>query len=302
MNAIVRLLGPDGRVWTLGPGDLIGRMATAALPIDDGRVSEAHALVSLRAGELKLLGLRGVFAVDGAPCKEVSLRPGLWVALAPGLSLEVLDVELPDSMLALQAEGLPRQTLVGACSILTEPRLCVVGRYQEDAAAQLWNQGVAWRLRLAGETVRDLAPGDTFMVGGHLVSAVAVPVSGVGFARTKVKGAFVTPLHIIAGYETVHIHLLGHGTEPPVAIDGISARILSELVALQGPAGWEVLAGEIWRDEPDRLRLRQRWDVSLARLRGKLRAAGIRPDLIRAGGTGQVELLLYQGDRVDDRT
>ena len=302
MNAAVRLLAPDGAVWTLGPGDLIGRMATAALPIDDGRISEAHALVSLRAGELKLLGLRGRFAVDGLPCNEVVLSPGLWVELALGLGLEVLDVELPDHMLALQGEGLPRQALVGACSVLVAPRLCVVGRYQDDAAAHVWNNGVVWRLRLAGHAARDLAAGDRFEVGGQWVSAVAVPVHGVGPARTEVHEAFAAPLRIVAGFDTVHIHQQGGVAVAPVSLDGISARIVSELVVLHGPAAWEVLAGEIWRDEPDRSRLRQRWDVSLARLRGKLRAGGIRSDLIRAGGTGQIELLLYQSDVIDDRT
>lgn len=40
------------------PGDLIGRLPGAALQIADPRVSEAHAMVSLRAGELVLLALR----------------------------------------------------------------------------------------------------------------------------------------------------------------------------------------------------------------------------------------------------
>ncbi|MBM4344002.1 MAG: hypothetical protein FJ100_11605 [Deltaproteobacteria bacterium] len=302
MNALVRLLAPDGAVWTLSPGDLIGRMATAALPIDDGRISEAHALVSLRAGELKLLGLRGVFAVDGKPCKELTLRPGLWVELAPGLGLEVLDVELPEQMLALQGAELPQQVLVGACSIMAAPRLCIVGRYQGDAAAHVWNNGVHWRLRIAGSAACDVAAGDRFVVAGHELCAVAVPVGGAGPARTEVNAAFAPPLRIVAGFDTVHIHQLGEAHRAPVTLDGISARIISELVALHGPAAWELLAGEIWRDETDRPRLRQRWDVSLARLRGKLRASGIRPDLVRAGGTGQVELLLYQGDVVDDRT
>lgn len=122
MNAVVRLLAPDGALWALGPGDLIGRMATAALPIDDGRISEAHALVSLPAGELKLLGLRGRFAVDGLPCKEVVLSPGLWVELAPGLGLEVIDVELPDHMLALQGEGWPWTALAASTASTTARR------------------------------------------------------------------------------------------------------------------------------------------------------------------------------------
>jgi pSer/pThr/pTyr-binding forkhead associated (FHA) protein len=48
MLATVRLRLPDGSTTTLAPGDIIGRMASAALVLDDGRVSEAHAMVSLR--------------------------------------------------------------------------------------------------------------------------------------------------------------------------------------------------------------------------------------------------------------
>ena len=108
-----------------------------------------------------------------------------------------------------------------------------------------------------------------------------------------------SPLTIVASYDTVHLHREGQAA---LALDGISARIVSELVAFGGPASWEMIAREIWRHEEDRGQLRRKWDVNLARLRRKLRAVGIRTDLFRAGGTGQIELFLYKSDRVDDRT
>lgn len=306
MTAYVRVLAPDGTEWLLGHGDLIGRLPTAALPIDDGRVSEAHGLVSLRAGEWKLLALRGVFAIDGQVVREATLEAGLDIELAPGLSLQVLAVELPDRMLAIEGPGLPRQILTGACSLVVEPRLMLLGRYREDALAHLWSHGQAWRVRLRGEPARDLQAGDRFVVAGHEITAVWVPVDRAGAAGTRVEGSLAMPLRIVASYDTVHVHLhgagQGPGAGPPVALDGISARILSELVAMRGPVAWEVLAGEIWRDEPDRAQLRRKWDISLVRLRRRLRQGGIRPDLVRAGGTGQVELWLYAGDSVDDRT
>lgn len=46
MRANVRLLLSDGRSEVLGPGDIIGRMWSATLRLDDPHVSEAHALVS----------------------------------------------------------------------------------------------------------------------------------------------------------------------------------------------------------------------------------------------------------------
>lgn len=305
MRAYAKILAPDDTEWLLGPGDLIGRLATAALCIDDARVSEAHAMISLRGGELHLLGLRGLFVVDGPPVQEVTLREGLEIQLAPGLALEVLEIELPDHVLAIEGDELPRQVLTGASSLVATPRLALVGRYRDDAEAHLWNRGNGWRIRLRGEPARDLLPGDRFSVGGQQITAVEVALDRAGPQRTRVDGALSPPLRIVASYDTVHIHragALGATPEAPLTLDGIAARIISELVAVQGPAAWEVLAGEIWPDEDDRVQLRRKWDVSLARLRRKLRQASVRPDLIRAGGTGQVELLLYPGDAVDDRT
>ena len=119
-----------------------------------------------------------------------------------------------------------------------------------------------------------------------------------GQTPTRLDGALHPPLRIVARFDTVHIHVEGR---PVVTFDGLHARILSELVAVGGPASWDVIAGEVWKeDADDRLQLRRRWDVSLARLRRKLREARVRPDLVRAGGTGQVELLLYEHDSVED--
>ena len=48
MRPAVHLRLPDGRTAVLGHGDLIGRLESAALPLADPRISEAHAMVSLR--------------------------------------------------------------------------------------------------------------------------------------------------------------------------------------------------------------------------------------------------------------
>ena len=92
MRACVRLRGPDDRWFELVPGDVIGRLASAAMPLDDARVSEAHAMISLREGEIRLIALRGLFAVDGHPVSEVSLRPGLEILLAQDLAIEVVEI------------------------------------------------------------------------------------------------------------------------------------------------------------------------------------------------------------------
>ena len=299
MRAFVRLSLPDGSTCVLCPGDLIGRLESAALHIDDARISEAHALVSLRGRELKLLALRGMFAIDGKPVSEVVLQPGLCVEPARGLTLTVVEVVLPDQVLALQGDGLTRQVLTGTCSLYVLPRPKLVPRYMGDAPAHLWNTGQGWRFRLSDGPVQPLAAGVEFEVEQRVFKAVAVALDKAALDNTRLEGGIQQPLHIIASYDTVHIH---RADAPTLALDGISARIISELVAFAGPLSWEVLAGEIWPNEDDRAHLRRKWDVNVARLRRKLCDASIRADLVRSGGTGQVELFLLAGDRIDDRT
>ena len=111
MRAYVRLELPDGQFAELGPGDLIGRLWSAALPLSDGRISEAHAMVSLRGQELKLLALRGRFAVQGQGLSSLVLAPGQVISMAEGLDLRVAEVFLPSKVLAIEGEGLPRMVV-----------------------------------------------------------------------------------------------------------------------------------------------------------------------------------------------
>lgn len=286
----------DGQSVVLGPGDLIGRLASAALFLDDGSISEAHAMVSLRGRELKLLGLRGLFAVGGQPTDEVVLQPGMVIEPARGLRLWVEDVVLPETLLAIEGDGLPRQVLTGTSSIVCRPRLTLVPRYHGDARANIWDNGEQWRIRVGDGPVEAMRPGAEWLIDGQRLRAVAVAVEQAAQVATRLDGAVPSALRIVTRFQTAHIYATG---QPVVALDGIPARILSELVAFAGPVSWEVIAGEIWKEDPDRGSLRRRWDVSLARLRRKLREGHVRPDLVRAGGTGQVELLLYSGDRVE---
>lgn len=277
---------------------MIGRLASAALCLDDGRISEAHAMVSLRGRELKLLGLRGLFAVDGQPVDEVVLRPDLVIEPARDLLLIVQEVVLPQALLALEGDGLPRQVLTGAASLTARPHLALWPRYRGDADAHIWDNGERFRLRIKDGPIRDLSAGDRFTLGEHHLRVVAVALDDAAQPATRLEGAVHPALHIVTRFDTVHIHVAG---QPAVTLDGQPARILSELATFGGPVSWEVVAGELWRDEEDRSCLRRRWDVSLARLRRKLREARVRPDLVRAGGTGQVELFLARGDRLEQQ-
>lgn len=297
MRTCATLRLPDGTAVEVGPGDLVGRTPTAAAVIDDPRVSEAHAFVSLRHGELHLLSLRRLLVVGGKPVNDVVLRPGLAIGLADELVLSVEAVQTPAWLLGVRAAGQPTRILSQVASIVGAPPR-VVARVEPDALASIWSIGDAWRLRLRGRPPRDVGPGDGFEIGDVTFTLVEVPIGQAGPMATVAGGATAEPLRLVAFYDSVQVH---RRNRELATIGGTGARILSELVACQGPTGWEVLARGVWRDEADVVALRHRWDVALGRLRARLRELGVR-DLVRSDGAGQLALELYDGDQVDDRT
>jgi hypothetical protein len=295
-RALVRLRLPDGTVADLGHGDLIGRVWTAALVMDDPRVSEAHAMVSLRGGELWLLSLRRRIAMEGRSLSEVRLEEGQRIELADRLELRVESVQLPAEVLAIEAPGLPRTVLPAVCSLRVRPKLLLSPRYEPDAPCRIWTTGDGWRIEKEGK-VQPLEPGQEWVLEGLRFRSLAMPLGGT--AATRLSGGVEPNLRIVAAFDTVQVH---RGNEPPLVLGGVMARVLSELVTIGGPVSWEVVAREIWPDEPDTWALRKRWDVTLVRLRARLREARVRTDLVHADGTGQFELLLRDGDRVEDKT
>jgi len=298
-RAFARIRLPDGGTVDLCPGDIIGRLWSAALRMDDTRISEAHALISLRGDKLKMLPLRGVISDGRAQVEEIVLRPGARVWLARDLALEVEAVELPATTLAL--EGLTPKAQVLTRSVYSllsgaPPRL--VGGHRPDARAWIWSTGEGWRLRMAGGEGEPLEAGRVLDVGGQEVRAVAVPLRAGAQERTRLsEGRLYPAMRIVARYETVHIHRQGY---PPLAISGMRARLLSEMAGFGAPAPWEMGAGRLWRDDVDRAELRQRWDRTLVRLRRMLSRASVRPDLVRSDGQGNIELLLRPGDELLD--
>jgi hypothetical protein len=286
----------DGRLVELVPGDIVGRSTSAALPLDDGRVSEAHALVSLREGQLQLLPLRGGLAIGGEPVSHAVLTAGARVQLADGVELVVAEAHHPMAVLGIEGPTLPRQMLPALASIVAGARPRLVGGWREDSLGQLWSTGDGFRLKTA-EGTREIEVGDVVELGGHQLTFVSIPLGEAGPRTTRRVGDFADPLQIFARFDTVQIHRTDRA---PVIFSGMQARLITELVSMDGPVGWHALSSELWPDEDDTAVRRGRLDALLLRVRRRLRATGIRADLVRSDGAGTVELVRYANDRIED--
>lgn len=284
-------VAPDAPV-AVAPGGIVGRLHGAALRVADPRVPEAAALVSLRGRELHLLALRGTLEVDGTAEDDVLLDEGLVVRLAGAVDVEVGRVDLPERVLALRLPGQVRELCASVYSLVTAPEPDLVPSFLAEAPARLWSTAEGW----TGDFGRGPEPvraGRRWEVGGVPLEAVEVALGEGGSAATT---GVLEPLTLVARTTTVHIQ---RARKPPVTLDGLPAQLLSELALMGAPTPWTVVAAQLWgRRDPGRHRMS--WDRALRRLRTTLREAGLRDDLVRADGRGNVEVFLYPGDRVVD--
>jgi len=310
MDVRARLTTQDGRVHEMTPGCIIGRSPMAALHIPDPRVSEAHALLSLREGGLRLLALRRRLTLHDAVVEEVVLEEGQVIGLAPGVSIEVLELLLPAEVLALEGDGLPRQFLpeVASFNAGDPPRLKT--GYAPDADLLFWRVGSDVLVRAAGVPDRSAHSGDSWKFplrgpgegqAGMLreIRLVDVPLAARHLESTLPSPGRKDALRIVARWETVHVQ---RGGATVLVFDGVQARILSELAQMRVPVHWATLAAEVWPEPNELAALRGRLDVALTRLRKKLRDAGLPPRLVRTNGCGQLELMLAPDDVVVDET
>jgi hypothetical protein len=296
MLASVLLRAPDGTVHELGHGDLIGRVWTAALPLDDARVSEAHAMVSLRQGELRLLALRARFAIDGEPHRELVLQEGQVIELARGVPLVVQEVRLPAQVLALAGPDLPLTPLPSACWLTLKPQPRLLPKPSAAAVAAIWFTG-GWRAQVGEGPVQELRPGDRLVVGDRTFEAVLQSTEEPDGA-TRIADRFDAPLRIVCHYDTVVVERQG---VTALTLSGNYGRLVSELAEIGAPVKWTAVARELWGDEIDAPLVRRRWDMLLNRLRRKLRDRSLRPDLVRSDGGGRVLLHLQAGDVVESK-
>lgn len=288
---------PCGKQVELVPGDLIGRSERAALCLSEPHISEAHAMVSLRSGELRLLALRGRFSVDGKAHAQIALKPGLRILLASRKPLFVEEVGLPPTVPGVSAEGLVPTVIAPVTSLRAHPRPEVLTGFQPEADAFLWSTGATLNARVGDGPAREVVAGDDVEVLGRVFCILAIPIAELTRAPTENSSEVGVPLHLILNYDTVHVIAGPHR----ITFDGIGARILSELASVRAPIAWQEIAKLIWgRDAVSEEVLRERWDSSIGRLRRKLKEARLR-DLVHATRSGHVELVLGPGDTLEDR-
>lgn len=283
------------------PGDLVGRMRSAALRIDDPRISEAHAYVSLRDGVLTLLALRGGLAVGGRLVRQVPLSRGVSITLAKGDPAIVIDVEQvkhPARLLAIEGPGLSREVLSGrALSLMFDPEPLLVGGIQPGAAAVFWTDGTGWVGRLSEGRPQPLETGQGLEIGKRTFRVTEVGVTEALVPNTELSGSIQEPLRIDGYFDSVHLHRKGRA---PLVIAGAGGRLIYELGTIGQPVAWKEVADTLWPDHGDPARLRKRWDVLMVRLRKRLSDASIRPSLVQADGGGKVRLLLEPADAFRD--
>lgn len=290
---------PSGVEIDVAPGGIIGRLPDAALTLDDPRVSEAHAMVSLRGGALVLLALRGRLRVGREEVTRVRLQAEIQVEVVPGLALRVASVSVPDSLLVLiDAAGVEVPLLGSIHAIPANPQDAIQSTYLAGAAAHLWPAGDGWRIQIGQEEPVPVVAGQEIEVAGRRLQVAARSTQEAGSAPTMAGPGGRSQITIVTRFETAHIHVEGG---PSVVVPGIAARILTELAGYGAPVPWEMVARTIWKDA-DPFATRRNWDRHLALLRDRLRQAGVRDDLVRPDGRGNVELFLCPGDSVRDES
>ena len=305
MTARVVLALPGDLHVSCGPGALIGRSYAADVRLDDGRLSEAHAMVSLRGRELVLLPLRGRLRVGERDVARVLLVAGVVVTLATGVDLRVVTADLPRTVLAAELhrspaqQNTPPQLLTGVMSVVASPSPHLAAGVQPAAVALVFSDGLSWFVRCGEEAAVEVASGDVVdMSDGWHLRFVDVDIETLAVLETSPLLPTTERLRLVSRFESVEVW---RGDERVLLLAGVPARLVAELLAFGGPVRWEVLAESLW-PQPDVARdvLRHRLDVALTRLRKRLAYVGVRRDLVTAHRTGQLELVLRPGDRCED--
>jgi hypothetical protein len=285
-------LSTTGEIFELGPGETIGRSHLAGMCIEDPRVSEAHALLSLRGDALMLLPLRGRFRVDQKVATEIILEAGMRVELAPDIEIECLEVIVPPILPGIEVPGLPPFVPVGTTSVWLDPVRIARG-YHGDANVVFWAVGTDWKATV-GPTVHCVEPGLEISFGDQSIRILETRLRESALTRTRqvLKGSVTWR----PGIDAVRLQSVDRA---PVTIGGVPGRILNTLLRVEPSMHWHAIAAHVWPgDASMEQSLRKRFDVGLLRLRDRLSTV-IEDELITLNGHGMVTLQLRPHDVVE---
>jgi hypothetical protein len=295
MRAFVRLQA-TGHVApvTLGHGDWIGRLPQAALRFDDGRISEAHAMVSLRGADLWLLSLRGRLRAAGEVRRELRLAEDIRVELADGIEIGVMELTLPSRVMGFALVGQPLRVLSGTTSVVCRPDPMLVPGWDPEALAVVWPQGHDWRMVRPGAPPVAVEPGRTMLAPEVVLQAGLMDLITAGSLRTR--QARRPPLRLEPAREGVRVVF---GARDACWVGGVGGRLLGALAQAREPVGWRELSAMVWEgDRSSERSLRHRLDTTLSRVRRQLRLAGLEGELIRMDNAGAIALALEEDDVV----
>ena len=293
--AVFRLAKSNERV-AVGPGEFIGRSDVATLCVDDPRISEAHAMVSLRDRHLKLMSLRGRFRVEGQVLHEVILAAGMVLELAPGVNLVCESIHMPDALVGVKISGIPEVPLTGTMTLHAHGVPSLKRGFDPAGDAVFWSVGEQWRVRVDGAPTQVLALGDVLECFGLEIEVVNVPLSDLSQPRTK--SALRAPLVFVCANSHVRIE---RASEVPLRVSGIPGKILSSVLCRGGQADWQEIVEDVWPGEQAAHDvMRRRFDAGLRRLRDALlHISQSDAPLLTLDGAGVLVFHLTKQDRVE---
>lgn len=296
----VQLRLADGRQVHVSPPAIIGRMATADLCIPDPRLSEAHALISHRGSDLRILSLRGRISLGPRVVEELTLAAGQDLLLADEVLLRIERVVLPQR--AISIHGVTGESTIvggGVYSLLPADRgLMLHTGYRPGACAYLLCDCFSVSLVVGDTPAEELQIPSTFLVDSHRLSLISLPLitENQTLGPPSSVPAERLPVRITSRGDTVRLEA---PSRAPLVLGGLAARILAEVIAMGGgPVHWKVVADEIWPGEDNVLHLTDKWQKAVQRLRSKLISGGLRENLVYRDRSGLIELLLLDGDVV----
>jgi len=268
----------------------------AALCLEDPRVSEAHAMVSLRDGALKLIALRGRFRHGGKVLSEVELTPGLEVELAGQITLHCEQVEMPESMLGLLIASELEVMLTTTLTLYTEDFPTLRRGYDPMGTAVFWSTGSQWKVTQASGPAVTLNVGDHLELDGTTIEVISIPLERA--AHTRTRRTIRAPLAFAC--HQAHVDVTPQG-QSLIRITGIPGKILLSLLRSEGTASCAQVIGDVWpADASAPQALRRRFDAGLKRLRDHIEC--LIPEgerLVTLDGTGVISLTLAPSDQVE---